>query len=61
MTNRHLEWDACRNVRDLGGLPTADGARIRPGALVRADSLQRLTATRNIGGRFCPASSSGAL
>jgi protein-tyrosine phosphatase len=45
MTNRHLEWDGCRNVRDLGGLPTADGGRIRPGALVRADSLQRLTAS----------------
>ena len=44
MTNRHLDWDGARNVRDLGGLPTADGGRIRPGALVRADSLQRLTA-----------------
>jgi protein tyrosine/serine phosphatase len=44
MTNRHLSWAGCRNVRDLGGLPTADGGRIRPGALVRADALERLTA-----------------
>jgi len=44
MTNRHLSWTGCRNVRDLGGLPTADGGRIRPGALVRADALERLTA-----------------
>ena len=42
--DRDLDWDGCRNVRDLGGLPTADGGRIRPGALVRADSLQCLTA-----------------
>lgn len=44
MTDRHLDWDGCHNVRDLGGLPTADGGRIRPGALVRADALERLTA-----------------
>ena len=41
---RDLDWDGCRNARDLGGLPTADGGRIRRGALVRADSLERLTA-----------------
>jgi protein tyrosine/serine phosphatase len=41
---RHLDWEGCRNVRDLGGLPTADGGRIRHGALVRADALERLTA-----------------
>jgi protein-tyrosine phosphatase len=44
MTDPHLTWDGCRNVRDLGGLPTADGGRIRAGALVRADALERLTA-----------------
>ena len=44
MTDRHLQWDGCRNVRELGGLPTAGGGRIRPGALVRADALERLTA-----------------
>lgn len=36
---RHLSWDDCINVRDLGGL----GA-IRRGALVRADALQQLSA-----------------
>src|SRR3954447_20422308 len=36
---RHLSWDGCANVRDLGGL-----GRIRRGALVRADALQNLTA-----------------
>jgi protein-tyrosine phosphatase len=41
---RHLEWEGCFNVRDLGGLPTLDGGRTRRGALVRADSLERLTA-----------------
>jgi len=29
-------------VRDLGGLPVAGGGSIRPGALIRADSLDRL-------------------
>ncbi|WP_327353242.1 tyrosine-protein phosphatase [Streptomyces sp. NBC_01304] len=37
--NRDLDWDGCHNVRDLGGL-----GDIRPGALVRADSLDKLTA-----------------
>ena len=36
---RHLTWDGCVNVRDLGGL-----GRIRHGALVRADALQQLSA-----------------
>ena len=36
---RHLTWDGCSNVRDLGGL-----GRIRRGALVRADALQNLSA-----------------
>ncbi|CAN5719398.1 tyrosine-protein phosphatase [soil metagenome] len=40
---RWLEWDGCVNVRDLGGLPTAKGQQIRPGALVRADSTYKLT------------------
>jgi protein tyrosine/serine phosphatase len=38
-----LDWPDCRNVRDVGGLPTADGGRIRDGALIRADSLQFLS------------------
>jgi protein-tyrosine phosphatase len=41
--DRRLRWDACWNVRDLGGLPTADGGLTRQGALVRADRLSRLT------------------
>jgi protein-tyrosine phosphatase len=41
---RHLDWEGAFNVRDLGGLPTADGRRTRWGAIVRADSLGRLTA-----------------
>jgi protein-tyrosine phosphatase len=31
------------NFRDLGGLPTADGRRIRSGLLFRSDTLQALT------------------
>lgn len=41
---RHLEWDGCCNVRDLGGLRTADGGVTRAGRIVRADALDRLTA-----------------
>ncbi|HEY1275431.1 MAG TPA: tyrosine-protein phosphatase [Thermoleophilaceae bacterium] len=41
---RHLEWDGCRNVRDLGGLPAADGHETRRGALVRADAVDCLSA-----------------
>jgi protein-tyrosine phosphatase len=40
---RVLAWEGCFNVRDLGGLPTADGRRTRNGALVRSDTLCRLT------------------
>jgi protein-tyrosine phosphatase len=36
-------WDGCLNVRDLGGLPTVDGAGTRMGAVVRGDSPDRLT------------------
>ncbi|GIE28088.1 protein-tyrosine-phosphatase [Actinoplanes italicus] len=41
--DRHLDWDGCLNVRDLGGLPTRDGRVTRRGEVVRADSLDRLT------------------
>jgi protein-tyrosine phosphatase len=40
---RDLVWDGCLNVRDLGGLPTADGGETRPGAVVRADSVRLLS------------------
>lgn len=38
-----LAWDGCVNVRDLGGLTTQSGERTRPGRLVRADNLRRLS------------------
>ena len=40
----NLDWSGCRNVRDLGGLPTLDGRRIRAAALVRSDKHDHLTA-----------------
>ena len=40
---RALAWDACLNVRDLGGLTTSDGRRVRRAALVRSDQLCRLS------------------
>jgi protein-tyrosine phosphatase len=42
--DRHLTWEGCWNARDLGGLPTRDGRSTRWGALVRSESLHRLTA-----------------
>jgi protein tyrosine/serine phosphatase len=41
--DRHLDWPACRNARDLGGLPTTAGGTIRLGALIRSDCLQFLS------------------
>jgi hypothetical protein len=41
---RHLEWQGCFNIRDLGGLRGAGGRTVRRGALVRADALDGLTA-----------------
>jgi protein-tyrosine phosphatase len=42
--DRHVRFDALHNFRDLGGYRAADGRRIRPGRLYRADSLGKLTA-----------------
>jgi protein-tyrosine phosphatase len=39
---RELAWDACVNVRDLGGLPTSRGATPF-GAVVRSDTVRGLT------------------
>jgi protein-tyrosine phosphatase len=43
LQQRVLTWDGCLNVRDLGGLPTVDGGSTRFGAVVRADSIRRLS------------------
>jgi len=40
---RRLQWDACYNVRDLGGYATGDGRRTRWRAVLRGDNLCRLT------------------
>jgi protein-tyrosine phosphatase len=40
---RLLLWEACYNARDLGGYETSDGRCTRWGAIVRADTLSRLT------------------
>jgi protein-tyrosine phosphatase len=41
---RHLTWPQCYNTQDLGGLPTGDGNETRWQAVVRSDTLSRLTA-----------------
>ncbi|MFD0555513.1 protein-tyrosine phosphatase [Stackebrandtia endophytica] len=48
MTETHsdhgrIELSGALNLRDLGGLRTADGARVRDGRLYRSDSLAKLT------------------
>jgi protein-tyrosine phosphatase len=40
---RSLRLVGAPNTRDLGGLTTADGRRVRPGTLVRAGALGRVT------------------
>jgi protein-tyrosine phosphatase len=42
-TERRLLWDACYNVRDLGGYSTKYDRQTRWRAFVRADSLARLS------------------
>jgi protein-tyrosine phosphatase len=39
---RGMRWPACRNARDLGGLPTPRG-RTRTGRFFRSDTMTRLT------------------
>ncbi|MFL5914176.1 MAG: tyrosine-protein phosphatase [Gaiellaceae bacterium] len=41
--DRVLRWDGCVNVRDLGGLPLADGGETAYRVVVRADALPWLT------------------
>jgi protein-tyrosine phosphatase len=40
--DRRISFASVFNVRDLGGLPTADGDRIRRGLVFRADGVHRL-------------------
>jgi protein-tyrosine phosphatase len=44
VVQRVLTWDGCLNVRDLGGLPISGGGHTRQGVLIRADTLDRLSA-----------------
>ena len=41
--HRHIPLEGARNVRDLGGLRTAEGGITRHGLLFRADTLAHLT------------------
>src|SRR5688500_8340242 len=43
--SRHLDWEGCLNLRDLGGHPTEDGGLTAWGAFVRGDTLCGLTET----------------
>ncbi len=40
---RHVVLEGAFNMRDLGGIPTADGYTVRTGKLFRADALHNLT------------------
>lgn len=41
---RRIALEGASNLRDLGGLPAADGRRVRSGVVFRSASLARLTA-----------------
>lgn len=41
--SRWIDLEGAANVRDLGGLPAADGRRTQPDRLIRSDNLQGLT------------------
>lgn len=43
MLEATLHWPDCHNARDIGGLRLSSGGRVRAGALIRSDSLDRLT------------------
>jgi protein-tyrosine phosphatase len=43
VTNRHIEFEACFNFRDLGGYRTADGKQVRRGRLFRSADLRTMT------------------
>ena len=39
----HIPFEGLRNTRDLGGLPAADGRRVRPALLLRSGALHKAT------------------
>lgn len=39
MISRHIDFDGMNNVRDMGGMPGADGRPIKSGLLFRSDHL----------------------
>ncbi|MEU6699641.1 tyrosine-protein phosphatase [Pseudonocardia sp. NPDC046786] len=41
--DRWLTFDGLANARDVGGLPLAGGGRVRPGVLLRTESLEGLS------------------
>lgn len=41
--SRHLDWEGCLNLRDLGGHQTEDGRLTAWGAFVRGDTLCKLS------------------
>ena len=41
--DRWLTFDGLANARDVGGLPLTGGGRVRPGVLLRTESLEGLT------------------
>jgi hypothetical protein len=45
VSKEFLDWPACANARDLGGLPLTAGGATRHGALVRSDTPDRLDAS----------------
>lgn len=43
IVSKPLELEGVGNVRDMGGIPTQDGRRIRPGMLLRSADLHKAT------------------
>ena len=39
----HIPFEGLRNTRDLGGLPAADGRRVKPALLLRSGALHKAT------------------
>ena len=41
--NRILNWEGCKNIRDLGGMETSNGSKTHWGVVVRGDHPAKLT------------------